>query len=126
MTSEVLLEMRDKHPPQRSSEPGRFASLRPVAPATALEVTQEAVRKTILGFPAGSASGPCGPKAQHLKDGLVKGFQDNLLHQLALVVGMLSRGQVPREACAWVFGANLIALKRMMALVIDQLPWWEC
>eukprot|EP00971_Amphidinium_carterae_P073354 1450518-Amphidinium_carterae.1 len=111
-TDEVHEEMQKKHPEARGHEAGRLAGLRKVSAAAAPEIQRGDVMRALRSFPKGSAPGPCGLKPQHLKDAVTPGFQEAFEIALGKVMDLIIKGRVPESVRPWLFGANLVALRK--------------
>eukprot|EP00971_Amphidinium_carterae_P161645 3204629-Amphidinium_carterae.3 len=79
--------------------------LRRVQAAAAPELSTQQVLAALRSVPAGSASGPCGLKPQHLKDAICPGLQDAFVRELSLFANLVARGEVPEAVREWFFGA---------------------
>jgi len=110
VTPAVVNEMKTKHPVARAAI--NWSELRRVHGAAAVHVDEESVRKAILSFPKDSGAGPCGLRAQHLRDALVPGFEDELIRQLTALVNILARGEAPVSCQPFHCGATLVALPK--------------
>ena len=67
VTSEVIADMKDKHPKERASERERCGRLRVVSPEAGMEVSEEAVLAAVRDFRKRSASGPIWNQAPTLE-----------------------------------------------------------
>eukprot|EP01059_Diplonema_ambulator_P018122 TRINITY_DN302_c1_g4_i4.p1 TRINITY_DN302_c1_g4~~TRINITY_DN302_c1_g4_i4.p1 ORF type:complete len:413 (+),score=74.18 TRINITY_DN302_c1_g4_i4:62-1240(+) len=76
-------------------------------------ILPEQVLEALRSFPRGSAAGPTGLSAQHLKDA-VDGVVETkgALMSLASLLNKLACGRVPRDVAPLFAGANLVALKK--------------
>lgn len=109
-TQETLEALKKKHPsvPSDRRIPPSPDSLN-IQP---LQVTPEMVKAAIHSFPAGSAGGPDGFTAQHLRD-LICSHAD-LEHGLCDFVNMMMSAKLPDPIREIIFGGNLIALQKKM------------
>ena len=95
-------EYPDEQPEELDSEP---CSVDPKA--TALQATAEQVKAALYRFKKGSAPGPDGMKADHLKH-CATTPGNTLLPHLTGVVNAILRGEVPHDVRPLVFGFRLI------------------
>jgi len=76
--------------------------------ALPLQVSPSAVRAAIQSFPNGSAAGPDGLRAQHLKDLLLGAPDDNqLLSAVTDLTNLLLEGKIPPSVRVPSFGGNV-------------------
>jgi hypothetical protein len=105
----VLSSLQEKHPPSSLDEyvlPLPDQSLSPV-------VSEDAVKKAIASFPAGSAGGPDGLSPQHLK--VLVGSRiagPDLLTAITGFINMILSGQCPSLIAKSFFGGRLLALSK--------------
>ena len=83
------------------------AQFRP--PGTAPSPTVNAVLRALSSFPAGSAAGPFGLRADHLKE-LCNTPGTQLCPDLAIFLGKISNGGLSAALCPFFFAARLVAL----------------
>ena len=98
--------MMAKHP----QRPLPNANNEPPARATPLNAKQ--VRKALLSFRAGTAPGPSGLCAEHLKSALkapspARG--EGFLHALTKFCNVMASGKIPRSVAPFFFGGSLFA-----------------
>jgi hypothetical protein len=75
--------------------------------------TADQVRKAIFSFPPGSASGPDGLSAQHVKDMIrAEGAVSPLLTTLTAWCNVIVTGTCPVEVRSFFFGGKLLALSK--------------
>ena len=82
---------------------------------TLLIVDERIVVRAIKSFPAGTAPGPSGLRASHLKEALFCSFpraSSQFVSTISRLVSMLSSGRVPSTIIPHLCGASLIALKK--------------
>ena len=82
---------------------------------TPISFDHEDVMRAIRSFPAGTAAGGSGFRAQHLVDALaVPGVapKDSFLTPLAKVCSLLANGQVAASAAPWISSAPIYPLKK--------------
>ena len=99
-------EMEQKHPQVEVPMPPEAELNTPPITMSSREVF-EATR----GFKAGTAPGPSGLKAEHLKEakGRGEGRSAAALGALTRLVNLMAAGKAPVEATPYLFGANLFA-----------------
>ena len=100
-------EMERKHPqPEVASPPPEEISCRPVS------MTSREVYEGVRGFKTGTAAGPSGLRAEHLKEakGRGEGRGAAALGAVTKLVNTMAAGKVPKEVAPYLFGANLFAL----------------
>ena len=113
MNDDTIRVLRSKHPPkppdlQLPEPPDDDMAAPPVA-------TNEAVLRALRSFKPGSAAGPDGLRADHLKKlvGAEAGEAGvRLLDTLTRFVGMVLRGGVSADITSVFFGASLCALSK--------------
>ena len=110
VSEQVLAEMESNHTFARAAL--RWEHLRPVHSAASVVVNTESVSCAIKSFPKGSGRGPSGLRPQHLRDALVPGVEDEVLHQLTAVINIFVRGEAPNEVRSFLSGASLTALPK--------------
>ena len=108
-STEVYKEMLAKHTQDSIS------SIPPITAPSPLKVTVRAVTKALRSFPSGSAPGPSGIRANHLKEAVFcpSPYRANQALQAVLgVVNLLCLGQVPSEVIPQLCGASLFASRK--------------
>ena len=100
----------------------KLRSLHPAAPAVGRTPTAslalppdlpaELVARMLRSFPAGSAPGPSGLRAQHLLDALTPAAKATVIEQLASVLSLLARGAAPESLMPHLAGAKLFAAEK--------------
>ena len=100
-------EMEAKHPQLEVPEPPQEENT--VSP---ISFNSREVYEAIASFKAGTAAGPSGLKAEHLKEakGRGEGRGAATLGALTRLVNTMTKGLVPKEVAPYFFGANLFAL----------------
>ena len=83
--------MKEKHPPAQR-EPD-LSDLATPGRAQVPEFDNALIKKIIKSFPRGSAPGPSGLRAQHLKDAVRSAHGDEALEQLTSICNLLARGE---------------------------------
>ena len=102
-TPATVAALQSLHPTQASPPPVAAHEL-PVAP----ELSPDDVLKALHTFPAATAPGPSGLRAQHLRDAFLPGAGEGLLQQLTAVVNLLAQGRACAAAAPGLAGANLV------------------
>ena len=100
-------EMEKKHPQSEvAAPPPEEISCRPVS------LTSREVYEAIQGFKTGTAAGPSGLRAEHLKEAKARGEGRGAaaLGAVTKLVNTMAAGKVPKEVAPYLFGANLFAL----------------
>lgn len=116
-SEETYKKLIEKHPaahPNRSFPDGPS----PQVSDEALHCTASQVRRAILSFAAGSASGPDLLEPQHLKDLIAKSggeAANKLVDTLTCLCNLMLAGRVPEEVVPFVYGASLFALSKTNA-----------
>ena len=91
-------------------------ALHPSRPSPAARALQELpvplVARCLRAFPAETAPGPSGLRAQHLRDACVAGCHDALIVQLTAVLNVMVQGRAPPCVAPVVAGAGLVALTK--------------
>lgn len=112
VTPEVLVEMMAKHP--HSSPP-------PISPDPTTappNISEQDVFKALKSFPTGSAPGPSGLRANHLKEAVLCPSPDcsaRAIRALTNVVRCLCAGNVPREVVPHLCGATLLPIRKKVS-----------
>ena len=106
-TPATVAALQSLHPTQASPPPVAAHEL-PVAP----ELSPDDVLKALHTFPAATAPGPSGLRAQHLRDAFLPGAGEGLLQQLTAVVNLLAQGRACAAAAPALAGANLVAVPK--------------
>ena len=107
---ETLEALRMKHPPSPLIVENLVTPEQLGCPP--LQVSESDVRAAISSFPCGSAGGPDGITAQHLKDLTAAGVDDSLIGILTVFVNLLLAGKIPKSISPILFGGKLIALEK--------------
>ena len=102
-TQAVLDELQSKHPP---AEPADLASLTAARPGAVPEFDGNAVSQAIRSFKPGSAPGPTGLRADHLREALLTAHGDEV------VLRLLARGEAPASLAPHLAGGTLHALPK--------------
>ena len=108
-SADVLVEMLAKHPP--SANP----ALPEDTPPPPVQFSSEEVIKALKSFPAGSAPGPSGLRANHIKQAVLCPSPDRAgqaLTSLTRFVNLLCSGNVPSEIVPHLCGATLLPCKK--------------
>ena len=95
-------------------------------PTVALQLSVEQIRKAILSFPAGSASGSDLLLPQHLKDLVSKASGDSgmqLLCSITRLCNKMLKGELPHDVLPVIYGAKLIAFSKPNAGVRPNIDW---
>jgi hypothetical protein len=106
-SAEALLAMQEKHPQvEVAAPPAEENSTPPIV------LTSRQVYEAVRSFKAGTAAGPSGLRAEHLKEakGRGEGRGAAALGALTRLVNLMAAGKVPEGAAPFIFGANLFAL----------------
>ena len=80
----------------------------PVAP----ELSPDDVLKALHTFPAATAPGPSGLRAQHLRDAFLPGAAKGCNNSLTAVVNLLAQGRACAAAAPALAGASLVAVPK--------------
>ena len=105
--AETVAALRNLHPQQPAPAVPELHEL-PPAP----ELVPDTVGKALRSFPAASAPGPSGLRAQHLRKACSPGTTAGLLEQLAAVVSLLASGQACAQVAPILAGASLVAVPK--------------
>ena len=107
---ETLAALKLKHP----SPPRDLVFPEVTLAPCGLDITVEEVSKALQSFSAGSGAGPDGMRPQHLKDlvGIRGETGAKFLTALCKTVNRIVNSDVPKEAAAVLFGANLTPLRK--------------
>ena len=108
-TPEVIAEMQLKHP----QDVAPVLPLDPVPAAASISVAD--IVKSLRSFPNGTAPGPSGLRANHLKEAIFCPSPDrasSAVHALSKVINLLVSGKVPLDVVPHLCGANLLAVKK--------------
>ena len=108
-TPETIEIMKNKHP-QEEIQPMEVGD--EVEP---LKVTVTQVREGIKSFKKGTAPGPSGMRAEHLKVAVELGSpgrQEKTIESITNLVNNLLAGKMPNEIAAYFCGANLFGAKK--------------
>ena len=101
--------MRDKHPQATVPE------LIPPADAQPLKLASDQMQKSLRSFKKGSAPGPSGLRAEHLKASVKFGSpsgQDRVITSLVKFGNLLLAGGVPKSVAPFFYGARLHGAKK--------------
>ena len=107
---ETLKALKDKHP--RAQRPPDLSDLAAPGRAQVPELICADVRKMLKSFARGTAPGPTGLRAQHLKDAVRSAHGDEALEQLTSACNLLARGDAPEQLAQYLAGATLMALEK--------------
>ena len=102
--------MQDKHP--RAQGVPDLSDLAAPARAQVPEFNGVLVKKMLKSFSRGTAPGPTGLRAQHLKDAVRSAHGDEAIEQLTLMCNLLARGDAPEFLAQHLAGASLLALQK--------------
>ena len=103
-TPATVAALQSLHPTQASPPPVAAHEL-PVAP----ELSPDDVLKALHTFPAATAPGPSGLRAQHLRDAFLPGAAKGCNNSLTAVVNLLAQGRACAAAAPALAGASLVA-----------------
>ena len=106
-TEEVL---REKHPVAQGEL--NLSDLAEPSRAQVPELDVILVKKMLKSFSRGTAPGPSGLRAQHLKDAVRSPHGDEVMEQLTSVCTLLARGDAPGPLAQYLAGASLMALEK--------------
>ena len=70
------------------------------------------VKKMLKSFSRGTAPGPSGLRAQHLKDAIRSAHGDEATEQITSICNILARGDAPENISQYLAGATLMALEK--------------
>ena len=70
------------------------------------------ITKMLKSFSRGTAPGPSGLRAQHLKDAVRSAHGDEAVEQLTAICNHLARGEAPEFLSQYLAGASLMALEK--------------
>ena len=104
----TIRDMQAKHPP--AAHPSQFQSEADNTPQ--LSFTKEQVSKAINSFRRGSAPGPDGLRAEHLKVAIkfaAPNRQDKAIDAITKIVNLMASGSVPDIVAPFISGAMLHA-----------------
>ena len=85
------------------------------------ELAPELVARCLRAFPAETAPGPSGLRAQHLRDACVAGCHDTLIVQLTAVLNVMVEGLAFACVAPVLAGAGLVALTKPNVVGSDLL-----
>ena len=102
--------MRDKHP--LAQNPPCLVDL--VAPARSQvpDFDRPLIKKMVKSFARGTAPGPSGLRAQHLKDAIRSTHGDEATEQLAAICNLLAKGEAPALLAHHLAGASLMGMEK--------------
>ena len=86
-----------------------------IPPPTAVQATIEDVARALKSFPNGSASGPSGLRANHLKEAAFCPSPDRAIYalrSLSGVVNLMCAGKVPQAVVPYLCGATLLTSQK--------------
>ena len=95
-----------------AAAPVDLASLDNARPGAVLEFDAEAVAQAIRSFKHGSAPGPSGLRADHLREALLTPHADEVAAHLAELCQVLARGEAPDALAPHLAGGSLHARGR--------------
>jgi hypothetical protein len=105
---DTVREMRAKHPP-----PSHTSSFQPqTADSPQMSFSQAQVTKAVQSFRRGSAPGPSGLRAEHLKAAMKSSppnRRDKATEAITRLVNTMAGGSVPAEVAPYLSGARLHA-----------------
>ena len=108
---EIKSKLEDKHPAACTK-----ICLPPTVDTDHMLCSREDVKKAIRSFIPGSSGGPDGLLLQHLLDLTSEDIGEPALRLMDALRDFFNKiiflGKVPKEMCATIFGANLIALSK--------------
>ena len=109
-SADTLRAINAKHPPS-TLDADELKSPEELG-CTPLQVQESDVREALSSFPCGSAGGPDGITAQHLRDLISPGIDNNLIINLTAFVNSILAGLTPASVTPILFGGSLIALEK--------------
>ena len=108
---EVRNKLLEKHPPPRTQ-----INLPPTSDTPNIVCSKNEVKLAIKSFKPGSSGGPDGLLPQHLLDLTSEEIGEPAIRLLDALCNFFNKivfpGNVPKEICATLYGANLIALSK--------------
>ena len=107
---EIEKAMREKHP--LAQEAPDLSDLAAPSRAQVPEFDSMLVKKMLKSFSRGTAAGPTGLRAQHLKDAVRSAHGDEATEQLTSIINLLARGDAPTLVAQHLAGASLMALQK--------------
>ena len=102
--------MRDKHP--SSQRPPCLSDLVAPAQSQVPEFDKPLIKRMVKSFSRGTAPGPSGLRAQHLKDAIRSTHGDEASEQLLSICNLLARGEAPAPLAQHLAGASLMAMEK--------------
>ena len=66
----------------------------------------------VKSFTRGTALGPSGLRAQHLKDAIRSTYEDEATEQLLAICNLLAKGEVPAPLAQYLDGASLMGMEK--------------
>ena len=102
--------LRNKHPTAQSVPD--LSDLAAPARAQVPEFDGTHVKKMLKSFSRGTAAGPTGLRAQHLKDAVRSAHGDEAIEQLTSICNLLAKGDAPVHLSQHLAGATLMALEK--------------
>ena len=100
--------MRDKHP--LAQDPPCLDDLVAPAQSQVPDFDGPLVKKMIKSFARGTAPGPSGLRAQHLKDAIRSTHGDEAIEQLLAICNLLAKGDAPAPLAQHLAGASLMGI----------------
>ena len=102
--------IREKHP--TAQKPPCLDDL--VAPALSQvpEFDRPLVKGMVKSFARGTAPGPSGLRAQHLKDAIRSTHGDEVAEQLLAICNLLAKGEAPEPIAQYLAGASLLGMEK--------------
>ena len=102
--------LQEKHP--LAQEAPDMSDLAAPSRAHVPDFDSTHVKKMLKSFSRGTAPGPTGLRAQHLKDAVRSAHGDEAMEQLTSICNLLARGDVPKLLAQHLAGASLMALEK--------------
>ena len=107
---ETLRALQDKHPLAQTNPD--LSDLVAPGKAQVPEFGCALINKMVKSFTRGTAPGPSGLRAQHLRDAVRSTHGDEALVQLTSLCNLLARGDAPESFAQHLAGASLMALEK--------------
>ena len=102
--------MQEKHPLAQGAPD--LSDLAAPSRAQVPEFDSILVKKMLKSFSRGTAPGPTGLRAQHLKDAVRSAHGDEAIEQITSICNLLARGDAPEFLAQHLAGASLMALQK--------------
>ena len=102
--------MKEKHPLAQGAPD--LSDLAAPSRAQVPEFDSTLVKKMLKSFSRGTAPGPTGLRAQHLKDAVRSAHGDEAIEQITSTCNLLARGNAPEFFAQHLAGASLMALQK--------------